>query len=152
MVRLNSRSVVCFLVCSLFLRSAWLLLTAYCCKKDNLKTRKILKRKRVLVSSIYCFCCFFFGHARKETPKKDHLSISPFDSKQMVRPHSWRSPKDGPFASLRGQYGITNGGRSDILAAFFGTFLLGNTFSQLSADLSVTKRLLKRIFRLERPC
>ena len=82
----------------------------------------------------------FLGMSPKKLTK-NYILLSPFDSKQMVRPHSWRSPKDGPFAPLRLPYKLTNGGRSGILAAFFATFLLRITFSQFNGYLSVTKPL-----------
>ena len=38
----------------------------------------------------------FLGMSPKK-PTKNYILVSPFDSKQMVRPHSWRSPEERTF-------------------------------------------------------
>ena len=104
---------------------------------EGLNKRDFLFIELLIVDAPFVW---FFGAPPKK-PTKNYILVSPFDSKQMVRPHSWRSPEERTFRPHPPTIRFYEWWEVGYLGGIFMTSLLQIGFLRLNVDLSVTKPL-----------
>ena len=91
---------------------------------------------------------WFLGMPPKK-PTTNYILVSPFDSKQMVRPHSWRSPEERTFRPHPPTIRFYEWWEVGYLGGIFCDVLTTNHFLAVKCRFECDKTIL---FRLEPPC